>query len=91
MLREIRVKPVVRYLLTDFIAIGDKRTHEPLGEFSSASAANRIGAALAYQARLQAGATVVYEPARTLRIDAVRGPGQPHPAVRWELREVTSA
>lgn len=89
MQREIRVRPIIRYAITDYVIDGPTRRSVPLGEFDSVGAANRIGAALCYEARVREGAETIFEPARALRIDAVRAPGHPHPAVRWELREVS--
>lgn len=89
MLREIRVRPVVRYALTDYTEEAGAQRSVPLGEYDNVTAANRVAAALAYEARVQGRAVVTLEPARALRIDTVRAPGHPHPAVRWELREVT--
>ena len=86
MVREIRVRPVVRYSIAEFV---EGRGSVPLGEYDNVGAANRVAAALAYTARLQDHSEVSFEPARALRIDAVRAPGHPHPAVRWELREVS--
>ncbi len=88
MLREIRVRPIVRYALTDYSVDGDIRRSVPLGEYDNVASANRVGAALAFEARVRDQATATFEPARALRIDAVRAPASPHPAVRWELREV---
>lgn len=90
-LREIRVRPIVRYTVTDFeeFSDGTKRSTS-LGLYDNASAANRVAQALAYQARVGADQRVAYEPVRALRIDHVAGPRQPHAAVRWELREVAA-
>jgi hypothetical protein len=85
--REIRVLPIVRYMITDW----DGKSSRPSGLFDTAGQANRIGHAIAYEARLQAGAEVEFEPARALKIDVLRKPGQPRPLVNYVLREVAEA
>lgn len=89
MLREIRVRPVIRYAITDYVEDAGVRRSIPLGEFDNVTAANRVAAALAYEARVRDRSRVTLEPARALRVDAIRAPGLPHPAIRWELREVS--
>jgi hypothetical protein len=93
MYREIRVRPVVRYLVTEYLDAGDqyRRGTTQLGEFENVSSANRLASALAYQSRLQDEAETVFEPARSLRIEVERGRGQPRPPVTYLLREVADA
>lgn len=97
--REIRVRPVVRYVVTLFERIEDDispdgRQHsQALGEFDDVSAANLVGAALwrdyrHHEANEASDRVTVYEPARKLRIDWLRGPGEPQENIRWELTEV---
>ena len=84
--REIRVRPVVRYIVTDFSCdedYGDQKS-VPFGEFDNVGRANTVAYALAAS---EPEKTVV-EPARKLRIDWFRGPGEPQEAIRWELTEV---
>lgn len=83
--REIRVRPVVRYVLTQY----DTAARGPvtMGEFDNAVAANVLAGALAHQARAVSQSPVEIELCRPLRIDVIRGAGQPRPAVRYELRD----
>lgn len=81
--REIRVRPVVRYIVTDYTLDDTSSSSVALGEFDNAAAANRIGALVAGDV----GQDAVFEPARQLRIDWLRGPGEPKEAIRWELSE----
>lgn len=96
--REVRVRPVVRYVVTLFERIEDEispdgRQHSiALGEFDDVSAANLVGAALwrdfTRETETDPSRVTVFEPARKLRIDWLRGPGEPQEAIRWELSEV---
>ncbi len=88
---EIRCRPVVRYILTDYAVVGNSRRSITVGEYDSANVANRVGAALARVARMDEREGVKFEPVRPLRIDIVSGPGQPIPATRYELREAAEA
>lgn len=89
--REIRVRPVVRYVVTDFTCDDDYGSQKsvPFGEFDNVDRANVVAYALA-EAEAAANGTpmCVVEPARKLRIDWLRGPGEPKEAIRWELTEV---
>jgi hypothetical protein len=89
--REIRVRPVVRYIVTDFTCDDDYGNQRsiPFGEFDNVDRANVVAYALA-EAEAAANGTkeTVVEPARKLRIDWLRGPGEPKEAIRWELTEV---
>jgi hypothetical protein len=87
---EIRVRPVVRYIVTDFTAdddFGNQKSIE-FGEFDNVDRANVVAYALA---EAEAGANgspeALVEPARKLRINWLRGPGEPKEAIHWELRE----
>ena len=87
--RQIRVRPIVRYAITDYAA----PSGGPLwvGEFASASAANRVAQAIAYQLRGTDPDSAVYlEAARQLRIDVEHGPDHPRPTVRYVLHEETA-
>lgn len=96
--REVRVRPVVRYVVTLFERIEDEvspdgRQHsQALGEFDDVNSANNVAAALwrdyTRETESEPGRITVYEPARKLRIDWLRGPGEPQEAIRWELSEV---
>jgi len=86
--REIRVRPVVRYVITEFLDDESRRGSSQIGEFNSASVANAIGDALAYRSRMLEKSHVTFEPTRPLRIDAIRGEGKPRPSVEYRLREV---
>lgn len=78
---EVRVRPVVRYVVTRFRSDHDtnRQSSEALGEYDNVLAANTVASVLAYSD----GA--VFEPARRLKIDWLRGPGEPPEAIRWEL------
>lgn len=86
--REIRVRPVVRYVVTDFSCDEnyDNQRSVPFGEFDNVERANAVAAALANIAE-SGGSQIVLETARKLRIDWTRGPGEPREAIRWELSE----
>lgn len=90
MYREIRVRPVVRYVITDYSMDEDKGTSSssPLGMFENVDSANRLAAALALDIAASGDPAPVLEPARQLRIEWLRGPGEPKEAIRWELIEV---
>ncbi len=87
--REIRVRPVVRYIVTEFSCDEDYADQQsvPFGEFDNVERANEVAASLASVAERD-GRQVVLEPARKLRIDWTRGPDEPREAIRWELSEV---
>ena len=84
--REIRVRPVVRYIVTDFSCDDDygSQSSTQFGVFDNVESANTVAYALA----ADEPAKIVVEPARKLRIDWLRGPGEPQEAIRWELTEV---
>lgn len=95
--REIRVRPIVRYVVTLFEQWDDeigaqKQESQPLGEFANVDSANLVGAALSrdFSREQETDPTrkTVFEPARKLRIDWIRGPGEPQETIRWELSEV---
>jgi hypothetical protein len=90
--REIRVRPVVRYIVTDYSCDDDANTQSSvaLGIFDNASLANRVGEAVASstQSPEYGGTPVIFEPARQLKIDWLRASGDPKEAIRWELSEV---
>jgi hypothetical protein len=79
--REIRVRPIVRYVVTDY----RRQTSTALGEYASVVSANLVASALAYQARSLASEPVELELSRSLRIETIRGPSAPRPTVRYEL------
>ena len=82
MYREIRVRPVVRYIITEYNRDGNSaRSNRTGAEFSNVNDANRI-------AELIAEPGDVLEPARALKIDWQRGPGEPKEAIKWVLSEV---
>jgi len=87
---EIRVRPVVRYVLTDFTASDDMREQSSvaLGTFDNAALANRVGDAVVGDLRRHTDQPIVFEPARQLKIHWLRGPDEPKEAIRWELEEV---
>lgn len=84
--REVRVRPVVRYIVTDYELEDDgpnqSQRSTAYGVFDNVEAANRAGRAIAAETP---GA--VFEPARALRIHWIRGPGEPKENIRWELSE----
>jgi hypothetical protein len=89
--REIRVRPVVRYVVTDFTCDDDYGNHRsiPFGEFDNVDRANVVAYALAEaEAAANGSKEAVVEPARKLRIDWIRGSGEPKEHIRWELSEV---
>jgi hypothetical protein len=88
--REIRVRPVVRYIVTDFTCDDDYGNQRsiPFGEFDNVDRANTVAHALAEVETIADGfLDIVVEPARKLRIDWLRGPGEPKEAIHWELSE----
>lgn len=91
--REIWVRPVVRYLVTEYVDDGEQRYRgtTEVGEFQSVAVANRLASALAYQSRLRDEAETRFEPARGLRVEIVRGQGKPRPPVTYVLKEVADA
>lgn len=89
--REIRVRPVVRYIVTDFTCDEDYGNQKsiPFGEFDNVDRANVVAYAMAEaEATANGTAMAIVEPARKLRIDWIRGPDEPQEAIRWELSEV---
>lgn len=94
--REVRVRPVVRYIVTLFEQVSDEgvldgQNSQSLGEFANVDSANLVAAALYRDYMTEArksNRVTVYEPARKLRIDWIRGPGEPQENIRWELSEV---
>ena len=86
MYREIRVRPVVRYIVTEYHQDEKSSGCEGVSaEFSNVRDANKVAEML-----IGARDNVVYEPARELRIDWVRGPDEPKEAIRWVLSEANS-
>jgi hypothetical protein len=87
--REIRVRPVVRYIVTDFECDAEFRSQSSTGrgEFDNARAANHVAKVLAEHAGAHSDTPIHYEPARQLKIGWLRGPGEPQEAIRWELLE----
>lgn len=82
---EIRVRPVVRYVVTEYRQYeGTRGSSVSLGEYDNVDLANHIGKLVA-DSRL--GAKVVFEPARSLRIEWIREPGAPQETIRWALHE----
>jgi len=91
---EIRVRPVVRYIVTEFSCDDEMRNGKSIefGEFDNVHRANVVAYALSEaDATSNGSAECQVEPARALRIDWLRGPGEPQEAIRWELREVENA
>lgn len=93
--REVRVRPVVRYVVTLYESEDDGLKQSggstAFGTFDNAIYANIVGEAIAERERRadkNEASDVVFEPARPLRIDWLRGPGEPQEAIRWELSEV---
>lgn len=93
--REVRVRPVVRYIVTFFEMDDDDQNvgqqSIQYGIFDNVDQANIVGEAVAMREnRLDKNAVseVVFEPARRLKIDWLRGPGESKEAIRWELSEV---
>ena len=84
--RQLRVKPVVRYIVTDYAAPSGGPVW--VGEFASAEAANRVAQALVYQLRgTNPDTSIFLEQARQLRIDVERGPERPRPTIGYVLHE----
>jgi hypothetical protein len=90
--REIRVRPVVRYVITefeaDYDAPGAPQHSYSLGEFDNVVSANQLAELLANERNAHSDRRTIFEPARQLKIEWLRGPGEPMDAIRWELREV---
>jgi hypothetical protein len=89
--REIRVRPVVRYIVTDFTADDDYQNQKSIefGEFDNVERANVVAYAMAEaEAAANGSQMAIVEPARKLRIDWLRGPDEPKEMIRWELSEV---
>jgi hypothetical protein len=86
---EIRVKPIVRYQISDYEVVGNTRKSVALLICESAGAANRVASAIARAARMDNAGDVLFEPVRPLRIDVMRGPGNPRAATYYELREAS--
>jgi hypothetical protein len=81
MYREIRVRPVVRYIITEYHHDENSAGSQGVSaEFSNVHDANKI-------AEMLAEPGVVFEPARGLKIDWQRGPGEPRDAIKWVLSE----
>src|ERR1700733_14197336 len=94
--REVRVRPVVRYIVT-YYELEDEGPSQgssstAYGVFESVKHANIVGDAIAGRENVRSEGCgfppVVFEPARKLRIDWLRGPGEPQEAIRWVLSEV---
>jgi hypothetical protein len=92
--REVRVRPVVRYIVTYFEEeSGDGNAGQSsvsYGMFENADHANIVGQAIAEREQRSPErhvSDVVFEPVRPLKIHWLRGPGEPQEAIRWELRE----
>jgi hypothetical protein len=90
--REIRVRPVVRYIITEYTYENEGWPYSKsieFGEFDNVDRANVVAYALAEaDAAINEGSMAVVEPARKLRIDWTRGPGEPKEAIQWHLSEV---
>lgn len=88
---EVRVRPVVRYIITEFTSDENGQSSTALGEFENVRAANRIGELVANSLNgppeMSGKSSVVFEPARALKIDWIRDPGEPKEAIRWQLSE----
>lgn len=84
--REIRVRPVVRYIVTDFSCDDEYQNQKSIefGEFDNVERANLVAYSLGTRASADISSVVV-EPARKLKIGWLRGPGEPQEAIRWEL------
>jgi hypothetical protein len=82
---EIRVRPVVRYVISHFTEDAARRNETPpkrsiaMGEYASCDTANRVAAAVAFAAGASGDRVVPFEPVPPLRIE--RG------ATGWLLRE----
>lgn len=89
--REIRVRPVVRYIVTDFSSDDDSRNQSSVGFgiFDNALQANMVAEALANH--IKGPPSPILETARQLRIDWKRRPGEAKEAIHWELSEVEGA
>lgn len=90
--REIRVRPVVRYIVTDYNEDdAGKHTSIEFGQFDNVHRANVVAYAMAEAEAMVDGTSpklgVIVEPARALKIHWLRGPGEPKEAIRWELVE----
>lgn len=89
---EIRVRPVVRYVVTEFSCDDDHQNQKSIefGEFDNVERANIVAYALSEAEAAANGSdkTTHVEPARKLRIDWTRGPGEPKEAIQWHLSEV---
>lgn len=97
--REVRVRPVVRYIVTLFEEYDDGksvgRSSVAYGVFDNVQQANIVGEAIADREMVlhtelgpndsSVASKVNFEPARRLKIDWTRGPGEPQEAIRWHL------
>jgi hypothetical protein len=92
--REVRVMPVVRYAVQTIMHIEDDKgvtsyDVTTLAETSDVNKANAIAISLQLVSRNDSiRPSPVLETARALRIDWLRGPGEPKEAIHWELSEV---
>lgn len=87
---EIRVRPVVRYIVTSFSCDDDYGSQKSVefGEFDNVDRANIVAHAMAEaDGAINPASPTIVEPARKLRIDWTRGPGEPKEAIRWHLSE----
>jgi len=92
--REIRVRPVVRYIVTEFSCDDDYQNRKSIefGEFDNVERANVVAFALAEaDATANGSPECIVEPARKLRIEWLRGPGEPKEAICWQLIDETAA
>lgn len=93
--REVRVRPVVRYIVTLYERTEDaygRESHnsQGMGEFDNSHTANLTGAAI-YRDLCSADepmCATAFDPARQLKIDWTRGPGEPQEAIQWHLVDV---
>nr|WP_279183907.1 hypothetical protein [Acetobacter syzygii] len=93
--REIRVRPVVRYIITEFTCDDDMKNQSSTewGEFDNAHRANVMANSMRYAEHymgdngVAVGPETVVEECRPLRIRWERGPGEPKEAIQWKLEE----
>lgn len=85
---EIRVRPVVRYIVTSYTEDGPNSESSEFGEFGNVDRANVVAYAMAEADKaINPDCHTVVEPARKLMICWSRDPGEPKEAIEWHLSE----
>lgn len=93
--REIRVRPVVRYIITEYTHDdgANSQSSQSWGEFDNCHKANVMANSMRYAEHhmgggVAVGPETVVEEARPLRIEWNRAPGAPREDIYWTLEEV---